>query len=122
MFYEKRKSFMSRTRDLQRTNYILFSIEKIELFIGSKTLIDFEGDFILQGAIQYHFLIIGEAVGAISKTRLEKYDYPWYIPKSFRNFIIHEYHSIKLERIYLATKDMGELKEICLLIKDDLEA
>lgn len=113
---------MSKARDLQRVNDILFSIEKIELFIGRMTLNEFEADLILQGAIQYHFLIIGEAVGAISKTRLEQYDYPWYVPKSFRNFIIHEYHSIKLERIYLATKDMGELKQICLLIKDDLEA
>ncbi len=111
---------MSRTRDLQRTNDILFSVEKIEQFIGGKSLIDFEGDLVLQGAIQYHFLIIGEAVGAISKTRLEKYDYPWYIPKSFRNFIIHEYHSIKLERIYLATKHMGELKSVCLQMKTEL--
>lgn len=113
---------MSRARDLQRINDILFSIEKIELFIGRQSLSEFEADLILQGAIQYHFLIIGEAVGAISKTRLEQYDYPWYVPKSFRNFIIHEYHSIKLERIYLATKEMAELKEICQIIKDDLEA
>lgn len=113
---------MSKARDLPRVNDILFSIEKIEAFIGSKSLHEFEADLILQGAIQFHFLIIGEAVGAISKTRLEQYEYPWYVPKSFRNFIIHDYHSIKLERIYLATKDMEELKVICQLIKDDLEA
>lgn len=96
------------------------SISNIALFIGDKSLKEFEQDLILQGAIKYHFLIIGEAVGAISKSRLEKYDYPWYIPKSFRNFIIHEYHSIKIERIYLATKDMVELRQICFQMKDDL--
>jgi len=47
---------------------------------------------------------------------LSKYDYPWHIPKSFRNFILHVYHGIKLERIYQATQDLtlleSRLKEI----------
>ena len=25
---------------------------------------------------------------------LKKYDYPWYKVKSFRNFIMHEYHAV----------------------------
>jgi uncharacterized protein with HEPN domain len=111
---------MSKARDLQRVTDVLFSIEKIETFITGISLKEFESNFILQAAIQYHFLIIGEAVGSISMQRLEKYDYPWHIPKSFRNFIIHEYHAIKMERIYWATKDMEDLKSVCLQMKTEL--
>lgn len=111
---------MSKARDLQRISDVLGSIEKIEEFTSGISLSEFESNFILQAAVQYHFLIIGEAIGSVSKHRLEQYDFPWHIPKSFRNFIIHDYHAIKMERIYWATKDMEELKSICLEMKTAL--
>lgn len=42
---------------------------------------------------------------------LEKYDCPWHIPRSFRNFIIHVYHGVKMERIYYAAQDLDELEK-----------
>ena len=111
---------MSAKRDLNRIDDILKCIEVIERHIQGKSLHDFEQDDMLQGGIQFQFLIIGEAVGSISYKRLEQYPFPWYLPKSFRNFIIHEYHQVKLERIYNACFSLSELKTICLSMKKDM--
>ncbi|CAN5514097.1 hypothetical protein BH10BAC5_BH10BAC5_16780 [soil metagenome] len=41
-----------------------------------------------------------------------EYDSPWYIPRSFRNFLAHEYPSIRIERVYRAASDLDELDSI----------
>ncbi|KAI9432900.1 hypothetical protein F5148DRAFT_1154950 [Russula earlei] len=66
---------------------------------------------LVQSATQYQFLIIGEAIRHIDDDILAKYPYPWHIPRSFRNFIIHVYHGIKMERIYSASQDLDELEK-----------
>jgi uncharacterized protein with HEPN domain len=86
-------------RDKQRVEDILTSISIIEAFVKDKSLLEFENDVMLHSAVQYQFLIIGEAAGTISPQLLQRYEFPWFLPKSFRNFIIHEYHNVKLERI-----------------------
>jgi len=71
-------------------------------------------------SVQYQFLVIGEAVSHLDKSILEKYDYPWHIPRSFRNFIIHEYHGVKMERIIFAAQDLSELeKNIRLIVENE---
>jgi len=57
-------------------------------------------------------LIIGEAIRCTDERILAKYDYPWHIPKSFRNFIIHVYRGVKMERIYYATQDLNALEKV----------
>ena len=84
----------------ERIIHIYKAIGLIEKFVGGITESDFLTDVKLQSAVQYQFLIIGEAVKYIDITILEKYPYPWHIPRSFRNFIIHEYHGVKMERFY----------------------
>lgn len=111
---------MSERRDLQRISDVLAAIDAIELFVRGKSLSQFESDLLLQSGVQYQFLIIGEAIGAIPNKRLNKYDYPWFLPRSFRNFIIHEYHAVRLERIYHAALDLENLKLICLKMKQDI--
>jgi uncharacterized protein with HEPN domain len=104
---------MSKPRDKQRVEDILTSISIIEAFVKDKSLLEFENDVMLHSAVQYQFLIIGEAAGAISPEILKRHDFPWFLPKSFRNFIIHEYHNVKLERIYHTAFELEDLKVIC---------
>lgn len=100
----------------ERIIHISNAIDLIEAFVKDTSELDFLTDVKLQSAVQYQFLIIGEVVKYIDISILEKYDYPWHIPRSFRNFIIHEYHGVKMERIYYASKDLGKLKEQINLI------
>lgn len=100
----------------ERIIHIANAINLIEDFVNDVPEDVFLTDIKLQSAIQYQFLIIGEAVKYIDLTILAQYEYPWHIPRSFRNFIIHEYHGVKMERIYYAAKDLGKLKEQINLI------
>ena len=104
----------------ERVMHICNAIELIEKFISGIKEKDFLVDIKLQSAVQYQFLIIGEAVKYLDISILEKYPYPWHIPRSFRNFIIHEYHGVKMERIFYAAKDLLDLKtKIELILKNE---
>ena len=104
---------MSKPRDKQRVEDILTAISRIQAFVKDKSLLEFESDVMLHSAVQYQFLIIGEAAGTISPQILQRYEFPWFLPKSFRNFIIHEYHNVKLERIYHTAFELNDLKIVC---------
>lgn len=102
---------MNRPTAKERIEHILNSIQLIKEFVKDVDETRFLADFKIQSAVQYQFLIIGEAVKHIDEQVLSKYDYPWHIPRSFRNFIIHVYHGIRMERIYYATQDLEELEK-----------
>ena len=93
-----------------RLEHLLDSINLIGEFIIDVDEKAFSQDIKLQSAVQFQFLIIGEAIRHIDHDILSKYDYPWHIPRSFRNFIIHVYHDIKIERIYYAAQNLESLK------------
>jgi uncharacterized protein with HEPN domain len=102
---------MDKPSPKERFEHILGAIALIHDFtkgIDEKT---FLVDVKLQSAVQYQFLIIGEAVRHIDDDILNKYPYPLHIPRSFRNFIIHVYHGVKMERIYYASNDLNKLEE-----------
>ncbi len=104
----------------ERAEHILEAIKLIKEFVAGYDEIAFLNDVIIQSAVQYQFLIIGEAIRYIDNGILAKYNYPWHIPRSFRNFIIHVYHGVKMERIYYATQDLGELeKQVRLILKNE---
>ena len=94
----------------ERALHILKAIKLIRDFVKNTELDFFLNDIKIQSAVQFQFLIIGEAIGHFENSILEKYAYPWHIPRSFRNFIIHEYHGVKMERIYYATQNLDELE------------
>lgn len=96
----------------ERIIHIYSAIEFIQEFVDGIAETTFLEDIELQSAVQYQFLIIGETVKYIDASILEKYPYPWHIPRSFRNFIIHEYHGVKMERIFYASNDLEPLKNI----------
>jgi uncharacterized protein with HEPN domain len=100
----------------ERLGHILVAIALIRDFTNGIDEKEFLIDVKLQSAVQYQFLIIGEAVRHIDDDILTKYPYPWHIPRSFRNFIIHVYHGVKMERIYYAAYDLYKLEDQIRLI------
>jgi uncharacterized protein with HEPN domain len=110
---------MGKPTPKERVEHILEAIRLIKEFVDGMSEKTFSRDVKVQSAVQYQFLIIGEAIRHIDDDLLNKYDYPWYIPRSFRNFIIHVYHGIKTERIYYATRDLDELENQMLSILEN---
>ena len=103
-----------------RIRDVLCAIESIQGFVYGMSVEEFEADFRTQCAVQHQFLVMGEAVRYIDPQLLEKYSYPWHIPRSFRNFIIHEYHKVKVSRIYYAALDLSTLEQVAKQILKDL--
>jgi uncharacterized protein with HEPN domain len=103
----------------ERVEHILDAIRLIREFVSGMNEKTFSRDVKVQSAVQYQFLVIGEAIRHIDDDLLARYDYPWHIPRSFRNFIIHVYHGIKTERIYYATQDLDELENHMLSILEN---
>lgn len=101
---------MDKPTPKERVEHIIKAIQLIRQFVEGEDAASFLKDIKIQSAVQYQFLIIGEAIRHIDQEILAKYNYPWHIPRSFRNFIIHVYHGIRMERIYYATQDLEELE------------
>jgi len=105
-------------RDNKRDSYErLFHISKaiieIEAFTVKKKKLDFLNDNLLSSAVLFQFSVIGEAIIFIEKTLLDKYQYPWYKVRAFRNLISHEYFNIELAAVWeIIEKDLPELKII----------
>lgn len=113
---------MDKPTPKERAQHILEAIKLIKEFVVGMEEIDFVNDIKIQSAVQYQFLIIGEAIGYIDNSILAKYIFPWHIPRSFRNFIIHAYHGVKMERIYFATQDLDELERLVnLILKNEFD-
>lgn len=103
---------MAKPSDRERMDHVLKAIGAIRSFVEGLDEKAFGEDIKTQSAVQYQFLVIGEAIKEIDSSILVKYNYPWYIPRSFRNFIIRGYHGIKMERIYFATQDLAPLRKV----------
>lgn len=113
---------MDKPTPKETAEHILEAIQLIKQFVADIDETAFVNDIKIQSAVQYQFLIIGEAIRYIDDAILKKYSYPWHIPRSFRNFIIHVYHGVKMERIYFATQDLDELtNQIRLILKNEFE-
>jgi len=111
---------MAKPTPKERLEHILEAINHIKTFLTDVDEKNFIIDIKIQSAVQFQFLIIGEAIRFIDDDILVKYQYPWHIPRSFRNFIIHVYHGIKIERIYYAARDLGALeKQISLILENE---
>jgi len=103
---------MNKSNQKIRIEHIKDAILLINSFVQNQTETDFLADIKGQNAVLYQFLIIGEAIRNVDNSILDKYSYPWHIPKSFRNFIAHEYHKIKLESVFRAANDLNTLLKI----------
>lgn len=89
-----------RNRSLDRIKHMLEAVQNIQSFTSGMNLSKFREDEKTYYACLFQFAVIGEAVSHIDKNILEKYDYPWYKVRSFRNFIMHEYLAIDEELVW----------------------
>jgi uncharacterized protein with HEPN domain len=107
----------SRITSKQRLEHIIESISAIEGFIKEHSKESFLGNSILINAVLFQFAIIGEAIIHVDNEVLDKYSYPWYKVRAFRNFKVHEYHAIEFRIVWeSAYKDLPELKKMVLYI------
>jgi uncharacterized protein with HEPN domain len=94
-----------------RLQHILKAIEHIEQFTTGVSEESFVKDTILSSAVLFQFSVIGEAVTYTDPAILEKYDYPWYKVRAFRNMIAHEYFNIRLSSVWrIILQDLPGLK------------
>lgn len=103
---------MSPVSSRTRIDHMLAAIERIEVYVTSMNLSEFESDVKTQDAVIRCFMVLGEAVRLVEPEILQSYDYPWQIVRAFRNFMTHEYHAIKMERVYYAAGDLQTLKDV----------
>jgi uncharacterized protein with HEPN domain len=97
---DKREASLARLKHIsEATGLIISFCEGIdeEAFISNLSI---------QSAVLYQFLVIGEAIRHVDRRILDRYDYPWHLPRSFRNYIAHEYFDINPGRVYRTVVDL----------------
>jgi uncharacterized protein with HEPN domain len=100
-----------------RLEQIQKAIQEIENYVVGETSVSFCQKNILHDAVLLQFIIIGESINHVDSEILDKFDYPWYKVRSFRNFIAHEYFNIKLEAVWLIIEEnLADLKNMIVLI------
>lgn len=98
---------------LQRLVHISEAITSIEQYVASETELSFCEKGLVHDAVLCQFSIIGEAIVHVEKEMLDKYVYPWYKVRSFRNLISHEYFNVNFEAVWqIIIKDLPELKKV----------
>ncbi len=102
---------------INRLEQISFAITEIEQYTKGANCDSFCLNNILHDAVLLKFIVIGEAINHVESEILEKYDYPWYKVRSFRNLIAHEYFNIKLEAVWqIIENNLPELKDVIQII------
>ncbi|MBL7105090.1 MAG: DUF86 domain-containing protein [Bacteroidales bacterium] len=97
----------------ERLIHIQKAINEIETFTRKAGKNDFLDDHLLTSGVVFQFSVIGEAVIHIESNLLDKYEYPWYKVRAFRNLISHKYFDIKLEAVLdIIVNDLPKLKQI----------
>ena len=84
----------------ERLLHIQKAISEIERFTTGCSLKKFEKNEMLVSAVLFQFSVIGEAIIHIDQSLLEKYDYPWFKVRAFRNLVAHEYFDIRLASVW----------------------
>jgi uncharacterized protein with HEPN domain len=92
--------------DLDRLRHISEAIDQILTFCKGRSEADFLNDSMLSSSVLYQFIVIGEAIRNVNPEMLEKYPYPWHLPRSFRNYVVHEYFGINLKQVYRTVTDL----------------
>lgn len=92
--------------------HIKKAICEIETFTSGISKNDFMDVKLISSAVLFQFSVIGEAIIHIEISILDKYEYPWYKVRAFRNLIAHEYFSIKLDAVWdIIDYDLKKLKQ-----------
>jgi uncharacterized protein with HEPN domain len=109
-------------RNIESLRHILDAINQINEFTETVSELEFIKNALINNAVLYQFTIIGEAIVHVDDEILEKYDYPWYKVRAFRNLIAHECFGIQLSAAWAVVQhDLAELKTmVCIMIEKEL--
>ncbi len=110
-----------RITSQERLEHVIETIEMIEGFIKDLPIEGFLKDITVINATLFQFAVIGEAIIHVDVEILEKYDYPWYKVRAFRNFIVHQYKAIEYRIVWeSANNNLPELKSLVkLMLKNE---
>lgn len=89
-----------------RLNHISQAAGKILEFCENVNEEDFINNEMLFSGVLYQFIIIGEAIQHVDMDILIKYPYQWHLPRSFRNYVAHEYFGINLNQVYKTIREL----------------
>jgi len=98
-----------------RLLHALEAIGHIERMTKGVDLERFEEDIVIHSACFYQFAVVTEAMSHVDSDIVDRYEYPWHKVKSFRNFLLHEYHAIELEITFDTIKKVLLCLETLLL-------
>jgi len=102
-----------QVESFNRLQHILQALAEIQKYVQAESLTSFCQSDLIHNAVLYQFSVIGEAINHIENEKLDKYDYPWYKVRSFRNMIAHEYFNIKLIAVWaIIQNDLPELNKV----------
>jgi len=103
----------SRLSDKARLQHILEAVAEIEFYTKGIALNEFLSDSKTHFATIKQLEIIGEASVNIDPVLLKKFsEIEWRAIRGFRNILVHEYFSVKLERVWATVfEDLPLLKE-----------
>ena len=97
------------------------AVQAIKQFIDGKDLDDYQGDLMLQSAVERQFMILGEAMAQLSKIWPDIEEKISNVREiiNFRNVIVHGYSSIENQTIWgIIEADLDILnKEVAALIE-----
>ena len=108
---------------ISRVDFLLKHINLIKNDLNGKDCDEFGKSDLLVRATAFSLAQIGEQMNKLA-TYLQK-DYPqvpWSKAIGMRNIIVHVYNNVDAQQIYsTATKNLGELEQLFLKIKKDLQ-
>jgi uncharacterized protein with HEPN domain len=84
----------------QRLLHVIEACSSIKNHLHEVDREDFLNDPKTSDAIIYQLIIIGEAIMHIDNDILNKYDYPWFKIRAFRNYATHEYFNIEMWTVW----------------------
>ena len=92
---------------------MLTAVQTIQKYSKATDKALFCTNSLIQDAILYQFTVIGEAIKHVDIKILDKYPYPWYKVRAFRNLVAHEYFNVKLSAVWqIIENDLPELLNI----------
>ena len=91
---------------------IIFACKEANLYVRGISKTDFEVSKMVQSAVMFNLMIIGEAASKISGgLRARHAEVDWQSLKGFRNIITHEYFSLNIDIVW----DSAQINSIELI-------
>lgn len=108
-----------RSADQDRTalNAVLANAERVRRRVPERLALD---DELVRDAALYAFAILGEAASRVSaEMRTQHSDIPWRSIIGFRNFILHAYDLVELDRVWAAVELLPDLEAKVRAVLED---